>query len=73
MPKDDKAASQLANRTLTKLYNERPAWLELAHKKLDEPVFAAYGRESTLPDEEILVRLLELNQIRSKSKTGEGN
>ena len=30
-------------RTLTNLYNQRPTWLDLAHKKLDQAVFAAYG------------------------------
>ena len=30
-------------RTLTNLYNARPTWLDLAHKRLDEAVFAAYG------------------------------
>jgi hypothetical protein len=35
--------------------------LELAHKKLDEAVFAAYGWPSDLSDEEILERLLALN------------
>ena len=35
--------SELRRRTLTNLYNERPTWLDLAHKKLDEAVFAAYG------------------------------
>ena len=44
-------------RTLTNLYNARPTWLELAHKKLDEAVFAAYGWPSDLSDEEILERL----------------
>ncbi len=33
----------LKERTLTNLYNERPAWLEQAHARLDEAVFAAYG------------------------------
>ena len=28
-------------RTLTNLYNARPTWLDLAHKRLDEAVFAA--------------------------------
>ena len=32
-------AAKLKMRTLTNLYNERPAWLDLAHKKLA----AAYG------------------------------
>ncbi len=52
-------------RTLTNLYNKRPAWLDLAHKKLDESVFAAYGWQPTLTDEEILERLLALNLERS--------
>ena len=30
-------------RTLTNLYNARPTWLDLAHKRLDAAVFAAYG------------------------------
>ena len=30
-------------RTLTNLYNERPTWLRLAHKSLDEAVLAAYA------------------------------
>jgi len=35
--------------------------LGLAHKKLDESVFAAYGWPSDLSDEEILEKLLALN------------
>ena len=66
VPKDDKAAEQLAKRTLTNLYNEHPTWLDLAHRKLDEAVFAAYGWETTISDDEILTRLLSLNQQRSK-------
>lgn len=54
-------------RTLTNLFNERPTWLELAHKKLDEAVFAAYGWPSNLTDEEILERLLKLNLERSRN------
>jgi type II restriction/modification system DNA methylase subunit YeeA len=34
---------QLAQRTLTQLYNQRPAWLTQAHQKLDAAVAAAYG------------------------------
>jgi len=55
-------------RTLTNLYNQRPTWLELAHKRLDESVFAAYGWKSDLSDEEILERLLKLNLERSRAK-----
>ena len=37
--RDADCAAKLKKRTLTNLYNERPAWLDLAHKKLA----AAYG------------------------------
>lgn len=53
-------------RTLTNLYNQRPTWLEFAHKRLDQAVFAAYGWKSDLTDEEILEKLLSLNLERSK-------
>jgi hypothetical protein len=65
VPRDDVAAAQLARRTLTNLYNQRPAWLAHAHRKLDEAVFAAYGWPHGLGDEEILARLLTLNLERA--------
>ena len=43
------------------LYNARSTWLELAHKKLDEAVFAAYGWPYDLADEGTLEKLLALN------------
>jgi hypothetical protein len=48
-------------RTLTSLYNKHPSWLNLAHKKLDAAVLAAYGWPEGLSDDEILERLLKLN------------
>ena len=42
-------AKELKKRTLTNLYNQRPTWLDLAHKKLDEAVFADYGWSNRLP------------------------
>ena len=63
--KDAECTKLLAKRTLTNLYNQRPTWLDLAHRKLDEAVFAAYGWEAGLSDEEILGRLLELNLRRA--------
>jgi hypothetical protein len=39
---DEKAAAILKKLTLTNLYNERPAWLDVAHKDLDAAVAAAY-------------------------------
>lgn len=59
--------TDLKKRTLTNLYNQRPTWLDLAHKKLDEAVFAAYGWPSGISDDEILARLLALNQERSSA------
>jgi type II restriction/modification system DNA methylase subunit YeeA len=56
---------ELVDRTLTKLYNARPAWLADAHRKLDEAVAAAYGWPATLTDPEILQRLLALNHERA--------
>ena len=63
--RDAKAAKRLARRTLTNLYNERRAWLDLAHKKLDTAVFAACGRPIALTDEEILEKLSGLNLERA--------
>ena len=56
----------LKKRTLTHLYNERPTWLDLAHRKLDRAVFAAYGWPADLSDEQLLEKLLELNLARSR-------
>ena len=58
--------AELKKRTLTNLYNERPTWLDLAHKKLDRAVFDAYGWPHDLSDEQILERLLALNLERAK-------
>ena len=52
-------------RRLTNLYNERPAWLDFAPKKLDAAVAAAYGWPTDLSDEQILERLLALNLERA--------
>jgi hypothetical protein len=65
VPRDDQCAKELKRRTLTNLYNERPTWLDLAHQRLDEAVFAAYGWDPGLSDEALLERLLKLNLERS--------
>jgi len=65
VPRDADCAASLKKRTLTNLYNQRPAWLDLAHKKLDAAVFAAYGRDAGIGDEELLERLLRLNLERA--------
>ena len=56
-------------RTLTNLYNQRPTWIDLAHRRLDQAVFAAYGWPTDLSDEDILERVLALNLERAR---GEG-
>ncbi len=70
LPKDEAAANLLAKRTLTNLYNDRPAWLDHAHRALDAAVADAYGwgddwRAGLLTDDEILARLFRLNQERA--------
>ena len=54
VPKDDDCAKHLKKRTLTNLYNERPTWLDLAHQKLDAAVFAAYGWDPAMSDDDLL-------------------
>jgi type II restriction/modification system DNA methylase subunit YeeA len=64
--------ADLKKRTLTNLYNARPAWLDLAHKELDKAVAAAYNwpdYTADTPDDEILRRLLALNLERAASET----
>ena len=60
--------ADLKKRTLTNLYNARPAWLDLAHRELDAAVAAAYGWTDYTPEmaeEEILRQLLALNLERA--------
>ncbi|MHC4405198.1 MAG: type IIL restriction-modification enzyme MmeI [Planctomycetota bacterium] len=64
VPRDAECAKELKKRTLTNLYNERPTWLDLAHRKLDEAVFAAYGWDPGISDDELLAKLLDLNLAR---------
>ena len=71
LPVDEETERVLKRRTLTNLYNERPA--RLSHSNaLDGAVFAAYGwPESVAPEslseEELLGRLLGLNLGRGGS------
>ncbi|MEQ9561184.1 MAG: N-6 DNA methylase, partial [Woeseiaceae bacterium] len=52
----------LNKRTLTNLYNQRPAWLENVHNELNEAVAAAYNWPANLTDDQILANLLALNR-----------
>lgn len=56
--------ADLKMRTLTNLYNQRPTWLDQAHRRLDEAVLDAYGWPHDLADDEVLARLLALNLER---------
>ncbi len=63
-PADRKA---LQARTMTNLYNARPAWLSFAHQTLDKAVAHAYGwadYTEAMTDDEVLGRLLRLNLER---------
>jgi len=68
VPKDADCAAKLKKRTLTNLYNERPTWLDLAHRRLDEAVFAAYGWDPAISDDELLAKLLALNLERAAAE-----
>ncbi len=68
LPEADPKALQ--KRTLTNLYNQRPAWLAQAHEALYAFVAAAYDWADCTPamaDDEILRRLLALNLQRTES------
>ncbi len=68
VPRDAECAQELAKRTLTNLYNQRPTWLDLAHRRLDEAVFAAYGWKADISDDDLLAKLLALNLERAAAK-----
>jgi SAM-dependent methyltransferase len=57
--------ADLAKRTLTNLYNARPAWLAQVHERLDAAVLAAYGWPADIEREDLLARLLALNLARA--------
>jgi hypothetical protein len=65
IPFDEDAGRDLVGRTLAALYNERPAWLDEAHSKLDTAVAAAYGWPADISEEDALARLFALNQDRA--------
>ncbi len=63
----DLADAEIKKRTLTNLYNQKPQWLQNAHRKLDAAVFAAYGWGNEIAEEEILAQLLALNLTRASA------
>ncbi|HEX5454559.1 MAG TPA: type IIL restriction-modification enzyme MmeI [Stellaceae bacterium] len=65
LPRNPEAAAVLKTRTLTNLYNQRPTWLDGAHRDLDAAVAAAYGWPADIGEDEALARLLALNLERA--------
>jgi type II restriction/modification system DNA methylase subunit YeeA len=63
------SAAEIKKRTLTNLYNQRPQWLEDAHRALDKAVLAAYDWPEDLSDTDILERLMALNRERARAST----
>ncbi len=57
--------AELKERALTKLYNQRPAWLHDIHERLDAAVLGAYGWPPDIDDGNLLSRLLALNLERA--------
>jgi type II restriction/modification system DNA methylase subunit YeeA len=72
VPVNPKAAAILKTRTLTNLYNERPAWLDNGHRDLDAAVAAAYGWPADIAEDEALERLLALNHERADDAISPG-
>jgi type II restriction/modification system DNA methylase subunit YeeA len=66
VPRDAACAARLKDRTLTKLYNARPAWLADCHARLDAAVAAAYGFPADLTDDQILECLLQQNLTQAR-------
>lgn len=67
IPKPEHAA-ELNRRTVTNLYNARPAWLDNAHQAPAAAVATALRvgpRYPQMPDGELLGRFLALNRERS--------
>lgn len=69
LPDDEAAAKILKTRTLTNLYGSRPAWLDNAHKALDQAVADTHGWGDDwargMGEDDILARLFRLNQDRA--------
>ncbi|RVT80670.1 class I SAM-dependent DNA methyltransferase [Rhodobacteraceae bacterium CCMM004] len=65
LPVDEAAEKELKKRTLTNLYNARPAWLAGLHDLLDAAVAQAYGWPEDISEDDALAHLLKLNQART--------
>ncbi|MCK1483352.1 class I SAM-dependent DNA methyltransferase [Bradyrhizobium sp. 193] len=70
LPVSPEAEQILKRRTLTNLYNERPAWLDQAHRALDAAVADAYGWPADMSDDDALTNLFALNQRKAAERDG---
>ncbi len=69
----DISETERNRRTLTNLYNARPTWLNMTHRRLDAAVLDAYGWPHDLTDDQMLERLLALNAERAASGGAESS
>ena len=69
--RDEEAEKALEGRTLTRLYNNRPQWLDNAHKVLDTAVAEAYGWDLGIGEDEALQALLKRKQERSREENNQ--
>lgn len=72
VPRSEAAAKQLAKRTITQLYNQRPEWLKNLHADLDRAVLAAYDWPADIAESDLLSRLLALNHERAAARERQG-
>ncbi len=72
VPHSEAAAKQIARRTITQLYNQRPEWLRNLHADLDRAVLAAYGWPEDIAESDLLSRLLALNHERAAARERQG-
>jgi len=62
--RDAERAPEFQQRTLAKLYAQKPAWLLGLHQALDAAVAGAYGWPADISEDDALTALFELNQSR---------
>ncbi|WP_247564395.1 type IIL restriction-modification enzyme MmeI [Bradyrhizobium sp. 151] len=70
LPVSPEAEQILKMRTLTNLYNERPSWLDQAHRAIDAAVAQAYGWPADMSDDDALANLFGLNQRKTAESGG---
>ena len=70
VPCNADAVTSLKQRTLTKLYNTRPAWLSHAHEALDATVAQAYGWPADIPEDDALAGTFNPQQTVQSGRVG---